>query len=369
MSDRLHIATRKGLFTYAHTGGHWKIENTAFLGDPVSNVLHDTRDDTLYAALNLGHFGCKLQRSDDGGKSWTEVGVPTYPQNPEETATREQEGDAAKAPSLKQIWCMETGAPDQKGMLWAGTIPGGLFRSADRGESWELVRSLWDRPERAEWFGGGYDQAGIHSICVDPRASNKVTVAISVGGVWRTEDNAETWNVIGRGMFAEFMPPEQKFEPKYQDPHRMVQCHGDPDHYWIQHHNGVFRSTNDALKFEELRPEPAVFGFGVAVHPTDPLTAWLVPGVKDECRIPVDGKMVVNRTRDGGKSWESLREGLPQEHAYDLVYRHALDVDSTGGRIALGSTTGSVWISEDQGDAFQTLSHHLPPVYAVRFVR
>jgi photosystem II stability/assembly factor-like uncharacterized protein len=136
---------------------------------------------------------------------------------------------------------------------------------------------------------------------------------------------------------------------------------------WVQHHNGMFRSTDRGRQWQEIRAEPSVFGFAVAVHPADPQTAWFVPAVKDECRIPVDGKMVVTRTRDGGKSFEVLREGLPQEHAYDLVFRYALDVDHSGERLAMGSTTGSLWVSEDGGHRWSHVSAHLPPVYQVQF--
>ena len=112
---------------------------------------------------------------------------------------------------------------------------------------------------------------------------------------------------------------------------------------------------------------PAKFGFAVAVHPHDAKTAWFVPAVKDECRVPVDAGVVVTRTRDGGETFEELREGLPQQHAYDLVFRHALDVDESGSRLAMGSTTGSLWISEDGGDGWSLVNGHLPPIYQVRW--
>ena len=368
MSDRLHVATRKGLFTLQRNqDSRWRITDTAFLGDPVSLSLADTRDGTWYAALNLGHFGCKLQRSTDHGKTWEEVAVPQFPKDADEKETSET-SDSTEAPSLKQIWSLETGGDDQSGTLWAGTIPGGLFRSPDRGESWELVTSLWNHPKRKEWFGGGAEHPGIHSVCVHPKDSGRVMVGVSVGGVWMTPDDGKTWEVRASGMFANYMPPEKAKEPNAQDPHRLARCPAAPEVIWCQHHNGVFRTTDEGKSWTEIDTvKPAVFGFGVAVHPEDPETAWLVPGVKDECRIPVDGQMVVARTRDGGKSFDVLREGLPQEHAYDLVYRHALDVDETGNRLAMGSTTGSLWISENQGDSWQTASTHLPPVYSVRF--
>ncbi len=355
MSDRFHVATRKGLFTVERNSAGWKISDTAFLGDPVTIVLDDPRDGTLYAALNLGHFGVKLHRSDDRGKSWQEQAAPAYPEVP----------DGA---SLHQIWELTPGGADEPGVLWAGTIPGGLFRSDDRGASWSLVESLWDRPERQKWFGGGYDQPGVHSVCVDPRDSKHLTVGVSCGGVWISGNGGQSWDCKTQGMYAEYMPPDQRELPEIQDPHRLVQCVSRPDALWVQHHNGVFRSIDAGESWTAIEAiRPAKFGFAVAVHSNDPQSAWFVPGVKDECRIPVDGSVVVARTRDGGNSFDVLRNGLPQEHAYDLVFRHALDIDGTGDRLAMGSTTGSLWVTEDGGDRWETVSTQLPPIYQVAF--
>jgi photosystem II stability/assembly factor-like uncharacterized protein len=349
---KLYVGTKKGLFVVTGRG----IGKPHFLGDPVTMVLPD-RDGTLYAALNLGHFGVKLHRSGDGGKRWEEVAAPEYPPQPE--------GTQDKTPwKLVQVWSLES---DGK-RLWAGTIPGGLFTSEDRGKSWSLVRGLWDRPERLEWAGGGYDYPGIDSIAIDPRDARRVTAAVSTGGVWQTRDGGATWAIRAKGMHAEYMPPEKKYEENAQDVHRLVQCAAQPEVMWAQHHNGVFRSTDFAASWREVTAiKPSKFGFAVAVHPKDPHTAWFVPAVKDECRVPVDAKLVVARTRDGGKSFEVLRKGLPQAQAYDLVYRHCLDVDRSGRRLAFGSTTGGLWYSENQGDSWRCLSTHLPPINCVRF--
>ena len=135
-----------------------------------------------------------------------------------------------------------------------------------------------------------------------------------------------------------------------------------------EHHNGVFRSTDAARSWQEVTTiRPAKFGFAVVVHPEDPDTAWFVPGVKDECRVPVDGRLVVARTRDGARSFDVLTEGLPQSHAYDLVYRHALAIDHSGERLAMGSTTGHLWVSENGGDRWTLAAGHLPPISCVRF--
>jgi hypothetical protein len=367
MSDTLLVSTRKGLFVVGGGNGRWAIQRTCFLGDNVTLSLADPRDGTWYAALDHGHFGVKLQRSEDRGATWTEIAVPVYPEPPEGHEEKDWMGRTIPW-KLIRIWALEPGHPAQPGVLWAGTLPGGLFRSTDRGDSWEMARSLWDHPERLRWSGGGADFAGLHSICVDPRNGDRVAVAVSTGGVWLTEDGGATWACRGEGLRAEYMPPEQTHDPVMQDVHRLVQCPGAPEAFWIQHHNGIFRSTDGCATWTELKEvPPAVFGFGVAVHPRHPDTAWFVPARKDEHRIPVDGAVVVSRTRDGGRSFEVLREGLPQEHAYDLTLRHALAIDATGERLAFGSTTGSLWVSEDGGDAWQTVSEHLPPVYAVGF--
>ncbi len=375
MSERLYVSTRKGLVTLARTHAAeqpWRVEKIDFLGDPVNLFLRDPRDGTQYAALNLGHFGPKLRRSDDDGQTWQDLPLPAYPEdtfiyaNP--MAPAESEKGKQHTAVLMEIWALETGGANEPGTIWAGTIPGALFRSDDRGSSWRMIRTLWDRPERQHWFGGGKDEAGLHSICVDPRDAKHVSVALSCGGVWQTRDAGETWTCTAAGMRAAYMPPELQFDPNVQDPHRMVQCPTQPDALWVQHHNGIFRSFDGAQQWEEcVDVQPSGFGFAVAVHPTDPLTAWFVPGKKDEFRYPVDGKFVVTRTRDGGRSFETLTNGLPQSHAYDLVYRHALDVDATGNRLAMGSTTGGVWTTDDAGETWTELEARLPPVYAVRF--
>ena len=370
MNNRIYLGTRKGLFIWSRKGeekGEWKQEKVCFLGEPVTMVLPDRRDGMLYAALRLGHFGVKFHASSNGGETWEERKVPVYPGEGEGSPEGSGE-EKKKGASLYQIWSLEPGAEDRPGLIWAGTIPGGLFKSTDRGNSWELVTSLWNAPEREKWMGGGYDDPGVHSICIDPRDSNRTILGVSVGGVWTSSDGGSSWACKGKGMRAEYMPPDLAYDPVAQDPHRVVQCPSNPDILWVQHHNGVFYSGDGAENWTEIeKAGPSVFGFAVAVHPGDGRTAWFVPGVKDECRVPPEGKLVVTRTRDAGKTFEVLDKGLPEGPAYDIVYRHGLDIDATGDRLAMGSTTGGFWVSEDQGDAWTCLSAHLPPIYCVRF--
>lgn len=376
MAQRILVGTRKGLFVLQkkshNQSGQWGIDAVHFLGEPVSQVLHDARDNTLHVALNLGHFGVKMRRSRDDGKTWEETAVPAYPQQPvvssdELVPVDEKDAKDEKPWVLNQVWSLETGGADQPNHLWAGTNPGGLFVSRDGGDSWELVRSLWDKPERKQWFGGGYDSPGIHSICVDPRNSLHVTIAISCGGIWQTRDGGNNWSVHCKGMFADYMPEERREDPVTQDPHRLVQNRANPDVMWVQHHCGIYYSNDNAASWQRIHAQPSSFGFAVATHPHNDKIAWFAPAIKDALRIPVDGKFVVTRTRDGGAHFDVIDNGLPQQAAYDLVYRHGLDVDDSGDQLVMGSTTGSLWLSSDSGESWQNFSAHLPPIYCARF--
>lgn len=361
MADRLYVSTRKGLLVYARDGAAWRHHATHFLGSPVTIVLPSADNQTIFCALNLGHFGAKLHRSTDGGASWAEIAPPQYPKVDTADAAEKE-----KAPAVAQLWSLAWAGPDKPGELWAGTTPG-LFYSKDLGATWELNESLWNMPERQRWFGGGTVEPALHAICVDPRNSDRVAVAVSCGGVTLTEDGGQTWKIAGKGMRAEFMPPDQQFDPVIQDVHMLAQSPSHPHIWWVQHHNGIFRCENDLESWDEIKTAPiSHFGFPVAVHPKDGNTAWFVPAKKDEDRYPVDGNMVVNRTRDGGKTFETLREGLPQGNCFDLVYRHALTVDETGDHLAMGSTTGALWTSANGGDGWTLVSAHLAPIYAVR---
>lgn len=361
MSDRAYLATRKGLFEAYRTHEAWHLDRQHFLGDPVSMVLPDRRDGALYAALNLGHFGAKLHRRDAGSDEWVEVATPAFPPKPEGS-------DDKVEWKVVQIWSLAAGGPDQPGVLWAGTLPGGLFRSNDRGDSWHLVESLWNVPERSQWMGGGYDVPGIHSICVDPRDSRSVLVGVSCGGAWLTNNGGESWSPCAKGMVATYMPPELAEVEAVQDPHRIVRCAGEPDKLWCQHHNGIWRSVDNGAHWSEVRAAPhSNFGFVTAVHPQDGETAWFVPAEADSRRIPPRAALAVTRTVDGGRSFTAWRGGLPQQHCYDLVYRHGLAVSDDGRLLLMGSTTGGAWLSEDGGGQWQTLSTTLPPIYAVSF--
>lgn len=369
MAQVLHAGTRKGLLTYRPgNGGAWRLDGTAFLGEPVSAALYDARDGMLYAALDLGHFGVKLHRSEDNGANWTEIAAPAFAEEKDRPAPNPMEEWPPKkvGPSVDLIWTLVPGGADRPGRIWAGTVPGALFRSDDRGESWQLVESLWNEPSRPKWAGVVYDQAGMHSVLVDPRDSDGLTVAISTGGIWHTEDAGGSWTLFGQGMRAEYVPPDKVHDPLSQDVHRMSACTAQPETVWVQHHNGIFRSEDGGRTFTEIEAEaPSRFGFAVAAHPEKPKTAWFVPAVKDQYRVAVDGRMVVTRTDDGGESFEVFSDGLPQENCFDLVYRHGLQLDGAAEHLAMGSTTGNLWVGSEDGATWAHVAGFLPPIYQV----
>ncbi|HQY27544.1 MAG TPA: exo-alpha-sialidase [Burkholderiaceae bacterium] len=367
MSHRAWVATRKGLFELRRARAGWGISSVAFLGEPVSAVLPPDPAEPgrpMIAALNLGHFGVKCHASDDAGRNWREVSAPLYPPQP-----RDSQDDVEW--KLVQIWTLAGNG----GTVWAGTLPGGLFRSDDGGASWRINEPLWTDPRRREWSGGGYDAPGIHSIVLDPRnldphkrdpARQRMLVGVSTGGAWASDDGGASWASSARGMRADYMPPEHAFDETAQDVHRIVACASSAAHLWCQHHNGIWRSTDAGGSWQQVTGVPVSdFGFTVAADPNDPSRAWFVPAVADQRRVPVGAALAVLRTDDGGHTFTALREGLPQAHCYDLVYRHGLDVGVDGRTLMMGSTTGGLWSSDDGGDHWQTVSTSLPPIHAV----
>jgi hypothetical protein len=362
--NTLLAGTRKGLLTIERDAAAWRIAALHFPGEPVTQLLADPRDGSWYAALRLGHFGVKIHKSADRGASWTEIAAPAFPTKPDTGPW----ADDTTPWSVDMVWALAAGGADEPGTLWAGCLPAGLFKSEDGGASWVLNTALWLEPRRRQWFGGGYDHAGIHSIVVDPRDARHVTVAISCGGVWQSFDGGASWTLTAAGMKADYMPEDSAEEQNTQDVHRMVQCAAAPDTLWVQHHCGIYRSTDGAQSWQGIAaPAPSGFGFAVASDPGNPQRAWFVPAKADVCRIPVDGRMVVTRTDDGGASFTSFGDGLPEAHAFQLVYRHGLAVAPDGTTLAMASTTGGLWLSGDAGASWRNLSNDLPPVAVLAF--
>ena len=362
----LLLATRKGVFVVDRlTGGDWGIIAHHFQGDAVTRVFADPRDGAWYVALRHGHYGVKLQKSLNRGASWTEIPAPAFPKKPEHGPWANDETPW----TVDLVWALAPGASNEPGVLWAGCMPAAVFRSGDSGTSWQLCESFWLDERRRAWMGGGNDHPGMHSVCVDPRDSRHVTVAISCGGVWTTHDAGAKWELIGQGLEAPYTPPDLAFDPNVQDVHSISACTAQPDVIWAQHHCGVYRSVDGGANFTRLpAPMPGDFGFVIVADPSNPQRAWVAPAVSDANRYAIDGALCVCRTDDGGQTWQQFRSGLPQNHAYHLVYRHGLALaPATGSErvLAMASTTGGVWISADAGESWTTLDASLPPVAAV----
>lgn len=388
MGHRILVGTRKGTFIVEKAGGRWTPRLSGHAGTGVSFVARDPHTGTLWAALGHGHWGAKLSRSTDDGATWADAGQIKYPAGaryiaPPEPTDEAPDGGPAKIvykdATLLKLWVLAFGP----GKIYVGTIPGGLFVSDDGGESFSLCLGLWNHESRGgdlfagdgtgvtHWFGtpaseGGEFAPGIHSIVTDPRDPDRLLVAISTAGVLETTDGGATWRSRNRGLLMDYLPdPAAEWG---HDPHYVERCPGQPEHVWMQNHCGVFYSADDAATWKKVsRPDQGVhFGFPVAADDADGRTAWVVPGKSDQHRTTIDGALFVARTRDGGETWDALREGLPQEHAYDVVYRHALS--QRGGVVAFGSTTGNLFVSDDRGDSWTSVACHLPPIYSVRIV-
>ncbi len=340
--------------------------------------------------MDHAHWGPKLSRSKDDGKTWENLTQIAYPKGArfieQHLPTPGQDAERPttyKEASLLKVWVLAFGGSDQPGVIHAGTLPGGLFTSHDGGDTWELNRPLWNHPSRGgdlfagdatsknEWGGTPAAMAygefvpGIHSIAVDPRSSDRIRVGVSCAGVVETLDGGKTWQGMNRGMLNDYLPnPEAAWG---HDPHFIAQCAKDPDRLWQQNHSGVFTSDDNGQRWKRVSNKDVAvhFGFPIAADERDGKTAWVVPAKADDERMAIDAGIFVARTRDGGTTWETFRKGLPQENAYDVVYRHALDARE--GRVCFGSTTGNVYISEDEGETWQCIGNNLPPIHSVRF--
>jgi photosystem II stability/assembly factor-like uncharacterized protein len=365
--DTLLLGTRKGLLWYERKDGRWKLEHVAHEGNPIAYATVDPRDGAAWACIDHGHWGQKLSRSSDRGRSWEEIPAPKFPEGAEIVVGFPGAGERERKPAtLRYAWVLAPGGKDQPGRMYLGTEPGGLFVSDDGGATWRLNEGLWNHPSRpTSWFGGGRDNPGIHTVMVDPRDSRRVLVAISCAGVFETVDDGATWQPRNKGLRADFSP--DKYPEVGHDPHFVSRCAAAPDVLWQQNHCGLFVSTDNAATWTDVSEKdgPARFGFPIAADERDPATAWVVPGQSDERRIAHHQRLCVAKTSDGGKTWTPRTRGLPSGPSFDIVYRHALDL--AGDRLAFGSTTGNAFLSEDRGESWTCLSNYLPPVYSVRF--
>ncbi|MEZ4829880.1 MAG: sialidase family protein [Bacteroidia bacterium] len=358
-SNKLLLATGKGLIEYHLIAGKWKFYRDHFQGLSVSAFLSDDRTGYWWVALDHKHWGQKLHRSADAGKSWEEMPAPVYPKG--------EEIRPGVPASMKYIWTIAKGGDDQPGRLYLGTEPGGLFVSDDGGMSFSLNQSLWRHHTRPDhWFGGGRNHAGIHSVVVDPRHSSRIFVGVSCAGVFCSEDGGRSWEMKHQGLKADYLP--DPFPEAGYDPHLLLSCHSHPDVLWQQNHCGVYRSADNGNHWTEITAADGsnYYGFALAVDPSNENVAWVIPALSDKLRIAIDRSLFVQRTDDGGKTWQSFRKGLPQGDCYDLVLRHALAL--SGDRLAFGTISGCLYVSEDRGESWKMINHSLPRVFSTAFL-
>ncbi|NND31441.1 MAG: glycosyl hydrolase [Saprospiraceae bacterium] len=357
MKNKVLVGTRKGLLVLEKADNKWKITGDHFMGIPVNMVFENEYNGDWWVALDHGHWGNKLQRSADHGETWEEIPAPVYPEG---TFVKED-----VPASLRYIWAFSPVTSEDGDQLWIGTEPGGLFKREPDG-SMSFVESLWNHPSRPDhWFGGGRDYAGIHSIVVDPRDEDHIYLGVSVAGVFESNDGGSSWTGKNNGLRAEFLPnPDAEYG---HDPHLLVHCRSSPDVLWQQNHCGIFRSADAGTTWQDISDKKgqANFGFAIAADAENDQRAWVVPAISDEVRMAIDKRLCVCRTDDGGKSWNTFRNGLPQEYCFDIVYRHALIAQ--GSEVFFGTTTGNLFYSSDAGENWESISNYLPMVYGLAF--
>ncbi|MGY1650933.1 WD40/YVTN/BNR-like repeat-containing protein [Geodermatophilus sp. SYSU D01119] len=358
MADLLAIGTRKGLWLARSDDERrtWTLDGPHLVAQEVAAVAVDVRgaEPRVLAGVQYGHWGPTVTWSDDLGRTWSET---------DEGAIRFPAGTGA---ALARVWQLRPDVAARPGVVWAGCEPHSLWRSEDGGETFALVRGLWDHPHRPTWEPGGGGGA-VHTVLPHP-TGDRVVVAMSAGGVYVSEDGRDGWAPRNSGITAPFLPEPA---PEYgQCVHKVALDAGDPDRLYAQNHFGVFRSDDAGQQWESIAAGlPADFGFPVLASPRTPGTAWVVPLVADADRTPPGGRLRVHRTRDAGESWTELGAGLPGA-SWTAVLRDAACVDEgdpTG--VYVGTRDGCVYASADEGDTFTTVAQHLPDVLCVRAAR
>jgi photosystem II stability/assembly factor-like uncharacterized protein len=374
---KILVGTTKGGFIFSsdENRSQWEVDDIHFKSWNVMHMQLDPRDGRLHAATSHFVYGPTTHYSDDLGASWTQARqVPTItrasisgrPPGSVDEMVRSQSGEDLKAIPEKviRVWHIRPGRESEPGVLYAGVQPASLFVSRDRGESWMLNEALYDHPQRGEWNPGAGGMC-LHTILLDPTDSQRMYIAVSAAGCYRTDDGGQTWAPFNKNVRADFMP--NNFPEFGQCVHKMVMHPSNPRLLYQQNHCGVYRSDNageDWIDIGEGRL-PTRFGFPIAVHPKDPSTIYVVLEESDEIHMSVDGRLAVWRSRDAGGSWERLTKGLP-EKAHVVVLREAMATDPfEQAGIYMGTNTGQLFYSRDAGDSWEMLADFLPPIQSV----
>jgi len=360
------VATRKGAWLYHGDTQRktWKVDGPHFLGHIIHHLVLDPRDGkTLLAAAKTGHLGPTIFRSTNRGRTWQEAKQPP--------AFRKEEGGR----TVDHTFWLTPGLDSQPGVWYAGTSPQGLFRSEDGGVTWQLFSTINDDPQYREWMGpeqnGTPDGPKLHSILIDPRDPDHFYFAMSGGGVHESVDGGRIWKALIDGMD----PAAEGFDknnPAFYDPHCVRLCPSNPDRLYQQNHSGIYRLDRPSDTWErigkKMPKKVGDIGFPMVVHPRDDKTAWVFPmdGGTVWPRISPDGRPAAYVTRNAGKTWQRLDNGLPEVQAWWTVKRQAMTADGQDPvGLYFGTTGGEVWMSRDEGKKWSCMARHLPEIYAV----
>ena len=347
----LLLGTKKGLFALeGEPGSAFEVRCRAFAGEPVDFAMRDPASDRVIATSTSPFYGPKIWLADDPAGEWTQAEGVAVPDG----------GDQ----SLERIWVI---VPGEDGNLYAGGDPGVLFESRDGGATWELNRALWERRVNEDWQPGGGGLC-LHSIVPWPGEPDKLAVAVSAAGVWLTEDRGATWCRGNRGIVPRYLPEEAREDTFQLCVHRMERATRDPERMFIQFHGGVYRSDDAGHSWTAVGEGlPSDFGFPLALDPSDPDSAYVIPLAGDFDRVTPEGHVCVYETRDAGATWTPRGDGLPSAQAYLTVLRRAFDRAGEGSSLQLyfGATSGDVFGSGDAGASWFTAATRLPPVFSV----
>ncbi|MFP5231276.1 MAG: WD40/YVTN/BNR-like repeat-containing protein [Acidobacteriota bacterium] len=361
---RLLVGTRKGAFILTSDGRRrtWSISEPHFPGWEIYHLKGSPADpNRIYASQTSGWFGQQIQRSQDGGRTWSPVNNQfLYAGSP----GAHQSHDGTTQPwQFKRIWRLEPSLTDPES-VFAGAEDAGLFQTTDGGLHWTEISGLRDSETGPCWQPGGGGLC-LHTILLHPTDPERIVVAISAAGAFRTDDAGKTWKPINKGLYSKYLP-----DPAAEIGHCVhhIAMHPRrPNTLFMQKHWDVMRSDDAGEHWTEVSGNlPTDFGFVIDVHAHQPETIYVVPIKSDSEHFPLDGKLQVFRSRSGGNEWEPLTKGLPQQHCYVNVLRDAMAVDTLEEcGIYFGTTGGQVYGSSDSGDTWSAITHDLPPVLSV----
>ena len=369
------VGTPKGSFIFSSDSErkNWAVSDMLFKGWSVMHMQMDPRDRRIHAALSHFVYGPTTHYSDDLGKTWTQARLSPQLNRPSASGrpfgTPEEAFSQNPQPvgpeAVTRVWNITPGRAEEPGVLYAGIQPAALFRSADRGESWSLVESLYDHPQRGEWNPGAGGLC-LHTIVLDPSNPQRMYIAISAAGVYRSDDGGQTWIPRNQNVRADFMG-ESNFPEFGQCVHKMDMHPARPEVLFQQNHCGVYRSDNHGDSWVDIGEGrlPSRFGFPIVVHPHDPHTIYIALEESDEFRMSVGGQFSVWRSRDDGQNWQRLTNGLPH-NAHLVVLREAMASDTLAQvGIYAGTNTGQLFYSRDEGENWELLADFLPPIMSV----